>query len=172
MPAELASDPRLERVDIVDEQDRVVYQTTRSVMRQQNLLHRVVAVLCLNARGQIYVHQRAPTKDLFPSLYDMFIAGTVCAGESYAATAARELAEELAIVGPEPEFLFHHRYEGTQTRSHAHVYRVVWDGPIAHQASEIVGGAFFTRQALVENREQLAFVPDGAELFARYVAEY
>ena len=75
-------------------------------------------------------------------------------------------------MGPEPEFLFHHRYEGAQTRSHTHVYRVTWDGPIVHQPSEIVWGGFYTRQALIENREQLAFVPDGAELFARYVAEY
>ena len=76
MPADPVS---LEQIDVVDDDDRVLYQTTRAVMRAQNLLHRVVAVVCLNARGQIYVHQRAPTKDLFPSLYDMFTAGTVTA---------------------------------------------------------------------------------------------
>src|SRR5262245_31616854 len=88
-----------ELVDIVDEDDRVVRQATRSEMRRERLLHRVVAILCFNSRGEIYVHQRTAVKDLFPSLYDMFVAGTVEAGETYEATALRELEEEVGIRG-------------------------------------------------------------------------
>jgi isopentenyldiphosphate isomerase len=159
-----------ELVDVVDEQDRVLRQTSRAQMRREKLLHRVAAVLCLDSTGRIYVHRRTPTKDLFPDLHDMFVAGTVGAGEGYAQAAQRELAEELGIEGPIPEFLFHHRYEGPETRSHTEVFRIVWDGPIVHQASEIAWGEFRSRQALVENRDGLVFVPDGAELFARYLA--
>lgn len=64
-----------ELVDIVDEHDVVLYQTTRKRMRRANLLHRNVPILCRNAAGGIYVHRRSPEKDLFSSRYDMFTSG-------------------------------------------------------------------------------------------------
>jgi isopentenyldiphosphate isomerase len=161
-----------ELVDIVDEADHVVGQTTRARMRRENLLHRVVAVLCRNREGQIYVHRRTATKDLFPNLYDMFVAGAVGAGESYDDAAVRELEEELGITGVALEPLFRHRYEGDRTRSHTAVYRVEWNGPIVHQLSEIAWGAFRFQHELLANIEQFDFVPDGAELFTRYVTAY
>jgi len=158
-----------ELVDIVDDNDRVLRTVTRSQMRREVLLHRVVAILCLNSRGEILVHRRTSTKDLFPDLYDMFVAGTVEAGERYETTAVRELAEEIGVSGVPLEHLFHHLYRGPETRAHTEVYRVVWDGPITPQASEIAWTGFRSREAIAANREGLAFVPDGAELFARYL---
>jgi 8-oxo-dGTP pyrophosphatase MutT (NUDIX family) len=102
----------------------------------------------------------------------MFVAGTVGAGESYEDAAIRELEEELGITGVVLEPLFHHRYEGALTRSHTRVYRVEWNGPIVHQPSEIVWGEFRTPAELRANLEQFEFVPDGAELFTRYLAAY
>jgi 8-oxo-dGTP pyrophosphatase MutT (NUDIX family) len=161
-----------EWVDIVDESDRVVGRTTRAHMRRGNLLHRNVAILCRDGGGRIYVHQRTATKDLFPSMYDMFTSGVVCAGETYAHAALRELAEELGIRGVMPQALFHHRYEGDHTRSHTTVFRVAWSGPITHQPSEIAWGGYRTRGELIANSERFVFVPDGIELFTRYVSEY
>ena len=158
-----------ELVDIVDDDDHVIGQVTRSQMRRELLQHRVVAILCLNSRGEIFVHRRTATKDLFPSLYDMFVAGTVEAGESYESAAVRELAEEIGVSGVPLERLFHHLYRGPQTRAHTEVYRVIWDGPIVTQASEIAWGEFRSREALATNRDGFELVPDGAELFARYL---
>jgi isopentenyldiphosphate isomerase len=165
-------DAGAELVDVVDEDDRVLRQVTRAEMRRDNLLHRVVAIACLDSAGRIYLHRRTHTKDLFPGLYDVFTAGCVAAGESYAEAARRELAEELGIVGPEPVPLFRHRYEGAETRSHTQVFRVLWDGPIVHQPSEVAWGEFRTRKELEANREGLVLVPDGAQLFVRYLASY
>jgi isopentenyldiphosphate isomerase len=156
-----------ERVDLVDEHDRVLGQVTRAQMRRENLLHRTIAVMCANSRGEIYVHRRTATKDVFPSHYDMFVGGVVSAGETYDATALREIAEELGIVGPRPEFLFMHRYEGPKSRSHIAVYRVIWDGPIRHQPSEVAWGAYFGVHETIENSRGLPFVPDGWEVFLR-----
>ena len=58
------------------------------------------------------MHRRTDTKDVFPGEYDMFVGGVVSAGESYDDSALREIGEELGIVGPTPEFMFMHRYEG------------------------------------------------------------
>jgi 8-oxo-dGTP pyrophosphatase MutT (NUDIX family) len=161
-----------ELVDVIDEQDRVLAQCTRREMRRDNLLHRVIAVMVLDGSGRIYLHRRTATKDLFPNLYDVFTAGVVGAGEGYLEAARRELEEELGIVGPEPASLFLHHYEGQETRSLTHVFRVTWTGPIVHQASEVAWGEFRTRQRLAENREALDFVPDGREIFTHYLADY
>lgn len=160
-----------EWVDVVDERDRVIGRVTRAQMRREHLLHRVVAVLCVRCDGAIYLQRRTATKDLFPRFYDMFVAGVVESGEGYDDAARRELAEELGITGPRPEFLFMHRYEGPETRSHTAVYRVRWDGPIYHQSSEVEWGRYASLAELRDNPEGLLFVPDGAEIFQRYLRE-
>jgi isopentenyldiphosphate isomerase len=159
-----------ELVDIVDDDDTVLYQATRAEVRRANLLHRNVAILCLNRAGQICLHRRSVTKDLFPGLYDMFTSGVVGAGETYVDAAIRELEEELGIHGVALEPLFHHRYEGDRTRAHTAVYRVEWNGAIRPQATEIEWVGHRTRQELVANLEGFEIVPDGAELFTRYIA--
>ena len=45
------------------------------------------------------------------------MAGCLAAGEIYEEAARREIAEELGIVGPEPAFLYMHRYEGLESLS-------------------------------------------------------
>jgi len=158
-----------EWVDVVDERDQVVGRATRQQMRQHNLLHRNASVLCLTSNGQVFVHQRMPTKDVFPSLYDLFASGVVMAGESYDTAAARELGEELGVVGPELEPLFKHRYEGPSSRSFTMVYRVVWDGPIVTQAEEIAWGSFIPLLEAADNAQRFQYVPDGWKIFQRYL---
>lgn len=158
-----------EWVDRVDGQDRVLGQVTRAQMRAENLLHRSVAILCKNRRGQIYVQRRADTKDVFPGLHDMFVGGVVAAGETYDEAARREIAEELGITGGEPRYLFFTRYEGPHSRALIRVYEVVWDGPIVHCDGEVAWGRFFDvaelDQALADG---LPVVPDGALCYAEY----
>jgi len=161
-----------EWVDVVDERDEVVGRATRSQMRQHNLLHRNASVICLTSKGEVYVHQRMHTKDVFPSLYDLFASGVVMAGESYDAAAARELSEELGVTGPTLEPLFKHRYEGPSSRSFTMVYRVVWDGPIVWQAEEIAWGGALPVAEAAQNAQQFHYVPDGLEIFQRYLERY
>jgi 8-oxo-dGTP pyrophosphatase MutT (NUDIX family) len=165
----VAARPSEELVDLVDEQDRVLGSVTRGRMRAKNLLHRCVFVLCCDPEGRIYVHRRTDHKDVFPGLYDMFVGGVVAAGESYEQCALREIAEELGIRGPLPRLLFMHRYEGPESRSHIAVFRVVWNGAVRHQPSEVAWGGYFTVAEVVENRSGFRFVPDGLEVFERYL---
>jgi 8-oxo-dGTP pyrophosphatase MutT (NUDIX family) len=132
------------------------------------LLHRGVAVLCTNSAGDIYVHRRTATKDVFPSMYDMFIAGMVSEGESYRDCAVRELAEEVGVSGPEPDYLFKHLYLKPDNPSWVAVFRVVWDGPIVTQAAEIVWGSFVSAAELDSRLDEWAFVPDGREAYSAY----
>jgi isopentenyldiphosphate isomerase len=160
-----------EQVDLVDEHDQVIGQASRREVRRANLLHRGVGIVCRNSAGQIYVHRRTDSKDVFPGMYDASVGGVVASGERYRDAARRELAEELGIAGPELRFLFKHRYRGPQVDTWNAVFEVVWDGPIVHQPEEIAWGAFVTEEEL---RSRLragpwVFVPDGLELLRRYL---
>ncbi len=158
-----------ELVDLVDRDNQVVGQADRRTVRTQNLLHRGVGILVQNSAGQVYVHQRTFTKDVFPGLFDMFVGGVVGSGESYELAARRETEEELGVQGAEPEFMFEHLYEGPLNRSFIRVYRVVYDGPIAHQESEIVWGAWMDHDALEAWSREVEIVPDGLEVFHHYL---
>lgn len=157
-----------ELVDLVDSDNRIVGQADRSTVRSQNLLHRGVGILVQNRSGQVYVHQRTSTKDVFPGLFDMFVGGVVGSGEEYLVAARREAEEELGAVG-EPEFLFEHLYEGPLNRSFIHVYRLRYDGPITHQPSEIVWGEWMDHDHLESWSREVEIVPDGLEVFRHYL---
>jgi len=159
-----------EWLDLVDDDDRVIGRAPRARVRAENLLHRGVGILVFNGRGELYVHRRTETKDVFPGMYDMFVGGAVASGESYPDAARREIAEELGIRGVEPTFLFVHRYEGPKNRCFTHVFRVTYDGPIVHQAEEVAWGRFYPLEEGVDLLARHPFVPDGEEIFRVYLA--
>lgn len=157
-----------EQVDIIDEDDNVIGITTRADMRARKLLHRGVAILCRDPEGNVYLHRRTDTKDVFPGLYDCFVGGMVAAGEDYLTAALREIAEELGIEGPIPEHLFKHHYLGEDNPHILELFEVAYDGPIVHQASEVAWGSFIPPAELDKIIDDWDFVPDGRELWKRY----
>lgn len=105
---------------------------------------------------------------MFPSLHDMFIAGMVTAGESYRDCAIRELEEEVAISGIEPDFVLKHLYRDRDNPNWTALFRVVWDGPIAPQREEIEWGAWMSVDDLNKRINEWEFAPDGLEVYERY----
>jgi 8-oxo-dGTP pyrophosphatase MutT (NUDIX family) len=164
------TDPGDELLDVVDERDRVIGQATRREVRRRRLLHRFSSVLCWDGMGRVYVHRRTDDKDVYPGMYDMTAGGVLAAGETYLEAARRELAEELGVVGPEPRFLFRHRYRGEENPSWSALFEVAWDGPVHPQASEIAWGAFLTLDELQARIDQWPFCPDALEVYRRWRA--
>ncbi len=162
-------DPKQERVDLVDANDRIIGWARRQKIRKLNLLHRGVGIICYNPAKEIYVHRRTTTKDVFPGMYDMFVGGVVRRGESYETTAVREIAEELGIDGPTPRHLFDHLYLGPRNRAIVSVFEVEWDGPIRHQPEEVEWGTWMTRKELDAKIDEWEFVPDGLEIWFELV---
>ncbi len=157
--------PAEELVDLIDESDRVIGWARRRRVRALNLLHRGVGILCYSPAGAIYTHRRTRTKDVFPGMYDMFVGGVVGSGESADAAAAREIAEELGIVGPRPERLGEYLYLGPLNRSLIALYRVTYDGEIRHQEEEIDWGTWLNLDELDALVAAKPFVPDGLEIW-------
>jgi 8-oxo-dGTP pyrophosphatase MutT (NUDIX family) len=71
---------------------------------------------------RVYVHRRAATKLVMPGLHDCWAGGVVGPGEEPAATAARELAEELGVVGVPLTSLFTLVYDEGEGGLRSHVY--------------------------------------------------
>lgn len=152
-----------EMVDVLNLEGEVVGVATRQEMRRGRLPHRCVYILVFNKSGEIFIHLRTATKDVFPSYWDVCAGGVVAAGEDFETGAMREGFEELGILTP-PQFLFPFRYEDDQTTVFAMVYRCIHEGPFVLQKEEVVRGEFVS---LIELGKRIAvekFCPDGLKV--------
>jgi 8-oxo-dGTP pyrophosphatase MutT (NUDIX family) len=158
-----------EIVALVDRSGAVVGSEWRSVVRRDNLLHAATAVLVRDPAGRIYVHRRSPDKDWAPSAHDAAAGGVMGYGEEPAASAARELAEELGITGATLHPLGLSVYEDDTTRCVEHCFETTWDGAVTHADGEVVWGDWMTLEELDGHLADptWAFVPDTRALLGR-----
>ncbi|TDO47908.1 isopentenyldiphosphate isomerase [Kribbella sp. VKM Ac-2527] len=160
-----------ELVALLDSAGEVCGSAPRSVMRRDNLRHAATGVLVRNPAGEIYVHRRTPTKDVYPARYDFMAGGVVAAGEDPYDAVVRELAEELGITGVSLEKLPEGDYADDFTNYRAYLYACTWDGPIHHQPEEVDWGTWMSPAELVERLNDPAwpFVPDTTALLGQLV---
>ncbi|WP_410566630.1 NUDIX hydrolase [Amycolatopsis sp. cmx-4-61] len=166
-----------ELVALYDQAGAVVGTATRARVRAEALWHAAGVVLVRSGDGEaVYVHLRTPGKDVFPSTWDCWAGGVVAAGETPAECARRELAEELGVQGVEPVPLFTKVYDDGRNRCHNFAFEVRWDGPIRHQAEEIVEGRWIRldelRAWVDDPAPELPFIPDGREGVQEWFRRY
>jgi isopentenyldiphosphate isomerase len=90
-----------EPFDLIDENDRVIGQETRTVVHQRGLWHRGAHVLLFDRAGRLLVQQRSGKKSQSPLTLDCSVSEHVQAGEEYYEAAVRGLSEELGVEGIE-----------------------------------------------------------------------
>jgi len=135
-----------ERFPVVDKNDRILRDVSRSEVHANNLRHRAVHILIFNPAGEVYLQQRSRWKDRHPLRWDSSAAGHVAATESYDETARRELEEELGTSVPltrisklpasertDQEFIWLYRGQG---------------GDFSPNRMEIETGAFFPQTVI------------------------
>ncbi|MFC7449783.1 NUDIX hydrolase [Rhodococcus daqingensis] len=166
-----------EVVTVYDAEGAPIGTAPRSRVYAEGLWHASSGVLLRSVDGsRVYVHRRSPTKAVFAGMHDCLAGGVVDPGESPRQTAIRELAEELGVSGveltPIARIRWDGRWDGKPLRCHLFAFEARFDGPIRHQASEIVDGWWWTEAEL---RSHLAdpswpFVPDTRALLTDYFA--
>jgi 16S rRNA (adenine1518-N6/adenine1519-N6)-dimethyltransferase len=141
-----------ELFDLVDGDDQVIGTVRRGDAHgNPALLHRSVQILVLGCDGRVLLQRRSRGKDLFPGYYCASASGHVLRGEEYAATAAREIAEELGVT-PRLRFVGKAWVRSEPETEITALFLARCDGPFAFSPSETDGGAFFS---LAELRAQL-----------------
>lgn len=161
--------PADELVDVIDDAGNTVAVVTRREMRERRLPHRCTYVLVFNRAGELFIHLRTPTKDVYPSFWDTCIGGVLAAGETFAQGVRREIREELGIEAEAAE-LFPFRYADAATFAHGMVYRLDHEGPFQLQVEEIVRGEFVPVAEVLDRIGPLPFCPDGVEVLLRYLS--
>ena len=131
-----------ERFPVVDENDRILGDASRSEVHGNNLRHRAVHILLFNPEGEVYLQQRSRWKDRHPLKWDSSAAGHVSAAESYDETARRELEEELGISVPLKKISKLPASERTD-QEFIWLYRGEDVGGVSPNRTEIETGAFF-----------------------------
>ena len=159
--------PADELVDVIDDAGRTIGVVTRREMRQQRLPHRCVYLLVFNSHGDLFIHQRTATKDVYPSYWDVAVGGVLAAGEDFDGGAVREGREEIGIA-LQPEPLFPFKYSDSATLVHGMVYRATHDGPFHLQPEEIIRGEFVLLEKVASRAESEPFCPDGLAVLAEY----
>lgn len=177
VPTDPATDPAAELVAVYDADGSVVGAAPRGAVYARSLWHGVGSVLLRSGDGRrVYVHRRTDTKLVMPGLHDCWAGGVVGAGEDPAATAARELAEELGVAGVPLRPLFTLDYDEGDggLREHVFAFEARHDGPVRHQPEEVADGGWMALAALQVRLcdPGWPFVPDGRALIERWFAEH
>jgi 16S rRNA (adenine1518-N6/adenine1519-N6)-dimethyltransferase len=131
-----------ERFPVVDKNDRLLRDASRSEVHANNLRHRSVHILLSNPAGEVCLQLRSRWKDRHPLKWDSSAAGHVRAGESYDQTARRELEEELGISASLQKISKLHASERTD-QEFIWLYRGEAAGNLSPNRTEIQTARFF-----------------------------
>ncbi|MBP8202993.1 MAG: NUDIX hydrolase [Pseudomonas sp.] len=159
-----------ERIAWVDEDDQLLGGVLRSELRQRHLRGRGTYILLFNSAGLLCVHRRTLSKALYPGYWDMAAGGMVLEDESYAESAARELAEELGICDCVLVEQAHFRYDAAESRLWCRVYSTVSDAPLVLQPEEVLEARFIAIEEALAEAQHLPYCPDSLAALQRYLA--
>jgi len=88
----------MEYVDLLDSSGRPTgRRKPKQEVHRDGDWHGAAHVWILNTKGQILIQRRSPTKENWPDLWDVSVAGHISAGEEPIEAARRETQEELGI---------------------------------------------------------------------------
>jgi isopentenyl-diphosphate delta-isomerase len=119
-----------EMFDVVNDEDVVIGQASRSVVHQTGLQHRGVHVCLFTREGKMLFQQRSKSRHASPSSLDCSVSEHVKAGEDYLTAAHRGLQEELGLenIDVEPIITFRMNY-GPNDNEICRLYQGRLDNP-------------------------------------------
>lgn len=162
-----ASDAEL--IAWVDELDQPLGGMVRSQLREAGLIGRGTYILLFNSAGELCVHRRTLSKAIYPGYWDVAAGGMVQADESYADSAARELAEELGVSGVPLTEHEHFFFDQPGNRLWCAVFSAVWDGPLTLQPEEVLEARFIPVADALKEADQKPYCPDSVAALKRYL---
>ncbi len=157
----------VEWVDIVDEDNSVIAQATRSQMRAENLRHRATYIVVHDGMGKILVQRRTDIKDFQPGFLDATAGSVVTQGENILDSAKREAEEELGIAGVPFAEHGHFYFEDEHCRVWGGLFSCVSHGPFALQESEVAEVSWLTPKEISARCDE--FTPDSLKALSLWL---
>ncbi len=137
--------------DVVDANDQVIGQKTRSEVHRLGLRHRAIHLLVFNAKGELFLQKRSIKKDCFPGTWDSSVSGHVDAGETYDACAQRESREEIGLkLAATPERLFKIDACEETGQEFVWLYCCESEGPFRLDPDELSDGGWFATKKITD----------------------
>ena len=153
-----------ETVEEVDAAGNVLRLVSRREMRAEGLRHRSVFIAVMSEAGQILVHRRAETKDVWPGWWDLAVGGVLSPGESFEDGARREVAEELGLAGASLEPLGTGAYSDATVSLLAGCFVCRTEGPFTFADGEITEAHWVSQEELPVWLGAKPFLPDSVAL--------
>jgi isopentenyl-diphosphate Delta-isomerase len=113
------------------------------------------AILVLNNKREVALQLRAAHDSIFPAHWDFSAGGGIDEGEEEAASAKRELQEELGVEA-EVEFVSKEHYmypswkPSVMRETDLWIYKAVHGGPFTPEPEEVDEAKFFTLEKIEE----------------------
>ncbi len=156
-----------ELFDIVNDNDEVIGQATRSSAHERGLLHRGVHVFLFTRDGKLLIQERSAERAQYPSVWDCSVSEHVKAGEGYREAAVRGLFEELGVRDIEVRPLVRFRLEyGPNDNEISMFFEGAVDPDMVEFDPGEIAGVEYHRLA-----ELRAFMENGERPFSHWFAQ-
>ena len=88
----------MESIDILNKDGNKTGSTkSKPSIHKDGDWHKAVHIWILNSRSELLIQRRSSTKENYPNLWDISVAGHVSAGEDSTSSALREIEEEIGV---------------------------------------------------------------------------
>ena len=160
-----------EILDVVDDNDNVLYTSPRDEVQKKALTHRNSYIIVRNYFKKFLVQKRSMNKVIFPGLWDLGVSETVVSGETYEAAAVRGLSEEIGVnvSANELSYLFPIQFRSQVSNTNILVLSFMYNGKLILQHDEIDEALFASVEDINDLISKKVFTPDGALVFRRFM---
>ncbi|MBU0627831.1 MAG: NUDIX domain-containing protein [Nanoarchaeota archaeon] len=154
-----------EPFDVVDDEDKIVGDTTRWEAHQNGIIHRSVMFFIFNKKGKLFLNQRSSNKPFNPGAYSIVLGGHVTKGDSYEETVVREAEEEAGITA-KPYFIanFKSRFK-ERDKENVALYYFVIDQELKLDKYEIGSGRFVDIDDVKDELGKHSFIPETETIY-------
>ncbi len=154
---------------LVDAEGKVTGKAPRSVCHSgTKLLHPVVHVHVFNDKGQLFLQKRSMNKDIQAGKWDTAVGGHISFGESLEIGLAREVEEEIGLLGLEYQFITKYIWESEIEKELTYVFFAKQNGEIKINLDEIDEGKFWSWEELKNWMGKEIFTPNLENEFKKF----
>ncbi len=156
---------------IVNENGEKIGRATRKECHSGSfLLHPVVHLHVFNSHKQLFLQQRAATKDIQPNKWDTAVGGHVDDGEDIQTALYREAYEELKIENLSAAFLFEYPFRSKVEYELVHSFWTQYNLPLHPNHEEIQDARFWEIDEIKNSLGQELFTPNFEDEFTKLLA--